>query len=204
MNRGSLQRGIYGELRRVDLLSVHYTQSITYKWVLFHFLLLSLILSFLPPVTRAPLTWASASMASPMQSPTPTLPSPPSEMEAELYYHGLPSAPRLVARTGTTPWEAPTGPKASWKCKELRPVYEHALRKALEGSIDILRIGYDGERSAPVVFWIGVTPGSLSGDDGVIVVSECQELLKEYNINDVEVEIRESVVIRAYYKDTRQ
>ncbi|KAI6041850.1 hypothetical protein EDC04DRAFT_2510136, partial [Pisolithus marmoratus] len=154
---------------------------------------------------------ASASMASPMQSPTPTLPSPPSEMEAELYYHGLPSAPRLVARTGTTPWEAPTGPKASWKCKELRPVYEHALRKALEGSlgpkvntlldqmkvewtsIDILRIGYDGERSAPVVFWIGVTPGSLSGDDGVIVVSECQELLKEYNINDVEVEIRESV-----------
>jgi hypothetical protein len=40
-----------------------------------------------------------------------------------------------------------------------------------------------------------VKPTSLSGDDGVIVASKCKELLGEYNITDIEVEIRESIVI---------
>lgn len=37
-------------------------------------------------------------------------------------------------------------------------------------------------------------PGSLSGDDGVVVASKCRELLAEHGITDVE--IRESVVTR--------
>ena len=55
------------------------------------------------------------------QSSSLTLPSPLSEMEAKFYYAGLPSCPVLVARTSTTPWEAPTGPEESWNLKELRP-----------------------------------------------------------------------------------
>jgi hypothetical protein len=47
-----------------------------------------------------------------MNGPSPHLSflMPPCEMEAKLYYAGLPSKPVLVARTGI-PWEAPTGPE---------------------------------------------------------------------------------------------
>lgn len=62
-------------------------------------------------------------------------------------------------------------------------------------STDVLRIGYVGECSASVVLWIGVVPASLSGNDGVSVVSKCQELLGEYNITDVNVEIHESELV---------
>ncbi len=132
-------------------------------------------------------------------------------MEAKFYYAGLPSAPVLVARTSSTPWKAPTGPEASQKLKELRPVGNHALMEAWEGNLalklhtlldsmkvkwtstDVVRIGNAGESSAPVILWIGVMPASLSGDDGIVVASKCRELLVESNITDVDVEIRESV-----------
>jgi hypothetical protein len=61
-------------------------------------------------------------------------------------------------------------------------------------SIDIVRIGYDGEPSAPVILWIGVTPASLSSGDGIFAAHKCREILEEYGITDVDVEIRESVV----------
>ncbi|KAK0218116.1 hypothetical protein IW262DRAFT_1392280 [Armillaria fumosa] len=149
-------------------------------------------------------------------SRSPSLPSPPSAMEAKLYYAGLPSAPVLVARSSTNPWKPPTGPEAYRQPKELRPGGDHApaFMEAWQGdlapkmlalldsmkvkwtSTDVVRIGYADEYDAPVVLWIGVVPASLSGEDGVVVVSKCQELLREYNIDDVEVEIRESVVVR--------
>jgi hypothetical protein len=60
-------------------------------------------------------------------------------------------------------------------------------------SIDVVRIGIEDEWYwyRPVVLWIGVTPGSLSG---AVVVRKCRELLEEYTIFDVDVEIRESIV----------
>ncbi|KAL6303779.1 hypothetical protein BKA93DRAFT_898944 [Sparassis latifolia] len=171
-----------------------------------------------PPTTTFSGDGLSASPATgdipPPQSSSLTLPSPPSEMEAKFYYAGLPSAPALVARTSTTPWEAPTGPEAYRKLKELRAVGNHALKEAWEGNLalklhalldsmkvkwtstDIVRIGNSGESSAPVILWIGVMPASLSGDDGAVVASKCRELLVEYDIVDVDVEIRESVVTR--------
>jgi hypothetical protein len=95
--------------------------------------------------------------------------------------------------------------------KELRPVYNHPLKGAWEDlapkvhdildsmkvywtSTDVVRIGIAGEHEAPVILWIGVLPSSLSGEDGVIVASKCRDLLREHHIDDVEVEIRESVV----------
>ncbi|KAI9447736.1 hypothetical protein H4582DRAFT_1895967 [Lactarius indigo] len=130
-------------------------------------------------------------------------------MEANQYYSGLPSAPVLVARTSSTPWEAPTGPD-----KELRPVGDHAIKEVWEDklapklhvlldsmgvkwtSIDIIRICDTEGTSSPVILWIGVIPASLSRGDGAVVASKCQELLIEYEIFDVDVEIRESVVTR--------
>ncbi|KAJ6580227.1 hypothetical protein B0H10DRAFT_2235420 [Mycena sp. CBHHK59/15] len=146
------------------------------------------------------------------QSSSLILLSPPSEMETKFYYAGLPSSPVLVARTGATSWKAPTGPEAYRKIKELCAVGNHALKETWEGNLalkvhalldsmkvmwtstDVVRIGNTGESSAPVILWIGVMPASLSGDDGVVVASKCRELLVEYDIADVNVEIRESVV----------
>ncbi|KAE9397856.1 hypothetical protein BT96DRAFT_859655 [Gymnopus androsaceus JB14] len=144
-----------------------------------------------------------------------TLPSPLSEKEAGLYYFGLPSRPVLVARSSTTPWEAPTGPGAFCQPKELHPVGNHALQEVWEDNLalklhallevmqvkwtstDVVRIGNLGESEAPAILWIGVMPKSLSGDDGVVVASKCRDILVEYDITDIDVEIRESIVTRS-------
>jgi hypothetical protein len=136
-------------------------------------------------------------------------------MEATYFYAGLPSTPVLVARTSHTPWKAPTGPEAYRMVKELCAIGDHALEAVWEDklaprlhdlldsmkvkwtSTDVVRIRIIGESSAPVILWIGVMPTSLSGDDGVAVASRCQELLGEYDIADVNVEIRESMVTRS-------
>ena len=142
--------------------------------------------------------------------------SPPSDQEALFYYAGLPSAPRLVARTGGTPWEAPIGLEAYTVRKELLPGgTHHSLSKAWEHNLpfklhalldseqvewtstDIVRIRPQreyGNHPMPVILWIGVKPSSLTGEKGVDVAFKCRELLMQYGIDDVEVEIRESVV----------
>lgn len=150
------------------------------------------------------------------QSSSPMVPSPPSETESKLYYYGLPSRPPLVARSSTTPWKEPTGSEAYCEAKELRPVYNHALQEVWKAglareviavldsmevkftSIDIVRIGIPEQSHFPVIIWIGVTPGSLSGEDGVVVVSKCRGLLEKHDITDVDVEIRESEVWPSY------
>jgi hypothetical protein len=186
-----------------------------------------LVLSSLPPVSaitsdfisscieiakHQPSRSSPTTIVSPPRSSPLTLPSPLSEKEAKFYYAGLPSAPVLVARTSTTRWEAPTGPEAYSKVKELRAVGNHPLKETWEDNLalklhallesmkvkwtstDVVRIGNAGDSSAPVILWIGVIPASLTGNDGVIVASKCRGLLVEHNIADVDVEIRESVV----------
>ncbi|KAH7910996.1 hypothetical protein BJ138DRAFT_1151683 [Hygrophoropsis aurantiaca] len=140
---------------------------------------------------------------------------PPSEMEAKFYYSGLPSAPILIARTSTTPWQMP-GLEPYLQLKELRAAGNHALKdvwednlafkvhallesmKVMWTSTDVVRIVNAGaaSSSAPVIIWIGVLPESLSGDDGAVVASKCQALIIENGIADVDVEIRESIVTR--------
>ena len=58
-------------------------------------------------------------------------------MESKFYYAGLPSAPILVARSSTTPWEAPTGPEAYNRRKELRVVGNHAIKDVWEGDLSL-------------------------------------------------------------------
>ena len=145
----------------------------------------------------------------------------PSPLEAKLYYAGLPSCPVLVARTGATRWEPPTGQEGDQKLKELGPAGNHPiLSEAWEGdlphkiiafldsmdvkwtSLDIVSIGNVEEyyipliHIAPTILWIGVIPGSLSASDGVVAAFKYRKILEENDITDVEVEIRESVVTR--------
>ena len=114
------------------------------------------------------------------------------------YYAGLPSGPKLVTRSSTAQWKAPSGPEAYRVIMELRPAGNHALTEVWEDNIasiiidlldtmkvkwtsaDIVRIGKAEEPSAPVpvIPWIGVMPASLSGAEGIIVASKCRKLLK--------------------------
>ena len=132
--------------------------------------------------------------------------------EALSYYAGLPSCPPLIGRS-TTDWpEEPFDEKGRRKLKVLGTVYGHAIndlweqslsRKVVERlhslnvdwtSIDVVRIGYEGEMFHPVILWIGVQPQTLSVHAGDEVADGCLEILTESGIKGVKVELRESRV----------
>ncbi|KAF8472265.1 hypothetical protein DFH94DRAFT_767632 [Russula ochroleuca] len=146
-----------------------------------------------------------------------TTPSPPphlSEQESKYYYAGLYSRPVLIARTGTTPWEAPTGLEAYTRPKVLRIVGNHEIKDVWEDdlalkvhaileqkgvdwtSTDVVRIGYADEPSGNVVLWIGAKPDSVSYPVAIDAVFACRGLLLDHGIVDVDVEMRESEVTR--------
>ncbi|KAG8952880.1 hypothetical protein FRC04_003329 [Tulasnella sp. 424] len=138
-----------------------------------------------------------------------------SKAEREFYYLGLCSSPKLVYRTGTTPWKKPTGPEAYPQLKELRPVFGHKLnivwkdlgpkvyqlldsQGVLWTTIDAVRFLKVGEEAVgPVVLWIGVAPETLCAEDARTAANGCLDLLKEFDITDIEVEYRESIYTRS-------
>ena len=117
-------------------------------------------------------------------------------MEATLYYAGLPSSPRLLARTSTAPWEKPKGPEAYRKLKQLGVVVNHTLNTVWEDNValkihacldeirvewtstDVVRISEVGASSAPVILWVGVKPKSLTGEDASNAAFRCLNILK--------------------------
>jgi hypothetical protein len=142
--------------------------------------------------------------------------TPVSKVEAMFYYSGLPSSPKLVYRTGTTPWTKPTGPEAYRQLKELCPVFGHKLNIVWKDlgpkvcqfldsqgvrwtTIDVVRFlkVEEGEAVGPVVLWIGVAPETLFSEDAHTSANGCLDLLKEFDITDVEVEYRESTYTRS-------
>ena len=61
---------------------------------------------------------------------------------------------------------------------------------------DVVRIANVEDSSGPVSIWIGVEPGTLSFEDGGVVVLKCREVLDTYHVQGVDIEIRESRIIR--------
>ncbi|KAI9446988.1 hypothetical protein F5148DRAFT_957232, partial [Russula earlei] len=93
--------------------------------------------------------------------------------EAMFYYAGLPSSPRLVYRSGTTPWVLPIGPEAYRVRKELRTVFDHKIASVWDDfgpkvcdllddnglvwtSINVVRFKTEADPIGPVVLWVGV------------------------------------------------
>ena len=151
-----------------------------------------------------------------LSNSTPSPPYSVSLAEATFYYSGLYGSPKLVYRTGPTPWSMPTGPEAYSVSKELRPVFGHKLNDVwkdlgpkvcqlldshavLWTSIDVVRFLKiaRGEVVGPVVLWIGVAPETLLGEVAHASANGCLDLLKEFGIDDVEVEFRESIYTRS-------
>ncbi|KAH7310567.1 hypothetical protein B0I35DRAFT_481871 [Stachybotrys elegans] len=142
-------------------------------------------------------------------------PMPPSDKEAEHYYDGLPSRPRLVARSSQTPWER----KDTTYRKQLFPVDDGRLASlwnqprtpgtlkfdlinSLDGlewsSIDLLRIGFPRrpDEGRPTVVLVTVRPGSTTGEDGVKFAVKAKLVLEEHGFDHVHCEIKESEVKR--------
>lgn len=126
-----------------------------------------------------------------------------SEADSMSHYAALLSCPPLIARTGTTPWDRKPSKLGPARSHALCMVWDDGLAdKALNlleskevkyTSVDIVRVGPAGEFSNPVFLWISVTPGTLSRDDGLVAANKLKELLEEYDVTDVDVEIRERV-----------
>ncbi|KAI0032653.1 hypothetical protein K488DRAFT_49424 [Vararia minispora EC-137] len=138
------------------------------------------------------------------------------------YYAGIsPTPPRLVYRTGSDarPFIMPKGLEAYRRLKETRGVFNHPLNlvwatKAGPKVRDLLtaeRVAWtsiDGIRFltheddgtttlGPVVVWVGVCPGSLTGDDAFIAAGKILDVLSGFDVHDVEVEFRESLYHRS-------
>lgn len=138
-----------------------------------------------------------------------------SKAEATFYYAGIsPAPPKLVYRTGVTPWVKPTGLEAYRRLKQARGVFGHKLNVVWDDvgpkvrdllsaqsvawtSIDVVRFITDGDGdkkiNGPVVIWVGVFPNSLGGEDAFTSSKDILDLLAINGITDVEVEYRESV-----------
>jgi hypothetical protein len=136
------------------------------------------------------------------------------EANSSSYYFGLPSIPVLVYRTGDPPTRF-TGPKAYRLPKEAMPVFDHPIVDAWDElgpqvpdyldsvnvtwtTIDVVRfLEAEVDIISPPVLWIGVKPGSLSREDAEVAAIGCEELLKKFELTDVEVAFRESVFTRS-------
>ncbi|KAF5622148.1 uncharacterized protein FTJAE_11009 [Fusarium tjaetaba] len=142
------------------------------------------------------------------------------EEEANGYYTGLYSRPKLIARSNPNqPWSRFYD--MGWEVgKTLDPIGEHAivslwdhpsckLRSAVINAlkdinwtaIDILRLGYcrrAGSLSEPGEMFpkllISVQPGSGDEKLGLQVTLDCRKILQGYGIHDMEVEMMESYV----------
>ncbi|KAH7216865.1 uncharacterized protein BKA55DRAFT_717775 [Fusarium redolens] len=139
----------------------------------------------------------------------------PSNRERRMYYYGLPSGPRLVARSSTTPWSQPrewperkklgvaTGHKIQQPWNDLQGSLQQLIINTLSGidwtAIDILRVSYEDtyEDKCPVTMLISVSKDSTSFRQAEAAIIACRDILIRFGLDDVEVEMKESIVSTA-------
>ena len=150
----------------------------------------------------------------------------PSAEEQDLYYFGLPSQPKLVARSSTAAWEKlvdrtdPFWP--SMRTKSLSPPGRHPLAplwndtngtlrkdiiKALAAvewhAIDVACLGYDSlngeepEGPQPITLFVSVEPATVAWEEGHRIVMQCKAILERHGISDIDCEMKESKFYRA-------
>lgn len=141
----------------------------------------------------------------------------PNKKESEGYYYGLPSGPRLVARSSSEPWVLPPGPYNRPEPKMLKNIGNHPLASLLASikdeivkifdthsilwtSIEAVQIGFEGQKDMPVVLWIGALAEGLIGRNWAslpvkgIIVMACKQLLEKNGILDVHCELKLSEI----------
>ncbi|KAF5686367.1 hypothetical protein FCIRC_2923 [Fusarium circinatum] len=144
----------------------------------------------------------------------------PSERESRMYYCGLPTCPKLIARSSSTPWPQPhefvgnkklsvaTGHaiQQPWNNPRgsLQPLILATLTDIDWTAIDILRVGYEVNYKVPgrtfegpVTMLISVSPNSTPFHRAEAVIVSCKQILARFALDDVEVEVKESIVATA-------
>ncbi|TFY64662.1 hypothetical protein EVG20_g5869 [Dentipellis fragilis] len=144
--------------------------------------------------------------------PNPPINSPyiPSPVEAKHYLYGLPSRPRMIARSSADVWMPPTGAEAYLEPKEfaalgahrLDGVWEDVIGPAMEAYLGEqqvvcslmhpVRLGKAGLPSPPAFIMLGVSPDSVSAELGLQIAVHCRSILLSHQIQDVHVIVYES------------
>ncbi|KAI6084290.1 hypothetical protein F4821DRAFT_176193 [Hypoxylon rubiginosum] len=133
----------------------------------------------------------------------------PSDEERDEYYFGISGKPRLVARTSHHKWSVPKYERCdgTWR-RVYKPLFEGkqpiivsrwtedltlALVEALSGCswsyFFPICIGFHGK--FPTILQVAVEEDSLQWDEGVAIALKCRTILRDFHIDNVEVEIRE-------------
>lgn len=169
-----------------------------------------------------PLDWTDEPiMAESFHPSDRALSHPPSSEEICRYYNGLPSNPKLVARTSIEPWKI-NYVQSYQVLKTLDPVGKHPIvplwndsqgplrQSILEAvdhvqwtALDFLRLGYERIEDDsgillqnPVTLLVSVEPTSTSWSVGLSLALKCRDILRQHFIHDIEVEVKESVITR--------
>ncbi|KAF4474216.1 hypothetical protein CGGC5_v017052 [Colletotrichum fructicola Nara gc5] len=159
--------------------------------------------------------------ASKQISPHMDRPRPPSVDESNQYYYGLPSSPRLIARTSSDIWTPALSNGWGTRRKILRTVGAHpilapwndpeglyplsqTISNVLDkhigkwNAIDIIRLGFEDADDLPVVMSISMDPldADISWELAYDAAFKCQAVLESLGISDVHVEMKESSLTR--------
>ncbi|OIW23159.1 hypothetical protein CONLIGDRAFT_143377 [Coniochaeta ligniaria NRRL 30616] len=144
----------------------------------------------------------------------------PSQEEQDCYYLGLPSKPKLVARSSsdTEPWQLKMDDEHP-VLKGIYPVGDHPILGKLEdkeflrqmaaalrpaestdplewNTMDLVRIGDSDKRSENrVIIWLAVAPDSTTFETAYNAIARAKKVLVEAggDLSDVDIEIREAV-----------
>ncbi|KEP47503.1 hypothetical protein V565_153460 [Rhizoctonia solani 123E] len=133
--------------------------------------------------------------------------------------HGK-AGPKLIYRTSTDIFSPPSGPSQGHRQIQLLTVHEHAklgqnnlwviirdktvelleCKQIKYTSVDLVRFrreertkdGRSKTVTSPVTIWVGVRPDSMNGDTAFDSAQDISELLKTYDIDDIDIAYRES------------
>ncbi|CAE6482981.1 unnamed protein product [Rhizoctonia solani] len=128
--------------------------------------------------------------------------------------------PKLIYRTSTDIFSPPSGPSQDLRQIQLLTVHEHAklgqnnlwvtirdktvelleCKQIKHTSVDLVRFrreertkdGRSKTVTSPVTIWVGVRPDSTNGDTAFDSAQDISELLKTYDIDDIDIAYRES------------
>ena len=66
-----------------------------------------------------------------------------------------------------------------------------------QAQVDPVRFAEVEEEAGPLFLWVGVMPGTLSRDDVKVAAVGCKQIIAQFQITDVEIAFRGSVVTRS-------
>ncbi|KAG8883893.1 hypothetical protein FRB98_002745 [Tulasnella sp. 332] len=143
-------------------------------------------------------------------NPPTDQPYVPSPVERKCFLFGLDSEAEMIARSNSAPWMEPTGPEAYLEPKELSPLGDHPLDGVWEDQagpamadylsarqvqwtlLHPVRLGIVDQGSPLPFVMVGVSPNTLSAEDGLGIAVYCRSILEGRGIQDIHVILYES------------